>query len=430
MNLLLGPLLLLIAFLFSGIDTRTLTARDGRHGYRYRHHARPRYQDVYGRVESTGPVKYGDVHPRDYIVPDVEKNLCQDLQKCFLPSQRSTDDDTPRSITVADLKKTCDKNFHAHIKTEDVVYDYADGNNEDNKNGVVICREGRHAPVKPAEESSLVADFLTNVFSLFTDTLSDKPVGSAVLEFQSREFDEVHEQRYSAAVGNPKIAYEDGSAPERPLYRYYFADQQFTTFLEKMEQNSSPKARRFIPLYDFYEVRAAVRAGKSYRELSHKMKLKWAMLVFSKFTLRLYAERDAFSGILKLGQSDAKTPEDLAEALHSYFADVYESESCRQIARSIAEAYTKFDLFELAYLQCTGDAPYLIEEHNGQPRNIRLDHRLTNQVPAFIVDTLTILRAWQESDDAKVTARALEKAEAEITEFYENNTDKSNGECQ
>ncbi|KAI4292990.1 hypothetical protein PAPHI01_2264 [Pancytospora philotis] len=193
-----------------------------------------------------------------------------------------------------------------------------------------------------------------------------------------------------------------------------------------MEQSDSPKARRFVPLADFYTLRHAICAEADYNSLSGDLKLKWMALVFSRLTLSLYALRDVFSGILELGPNDAKAPEDIAEALHSFFVEAHGSES-GTIAEPMYELFDHFDLFELAYAGCirNTNAPlYLIEDYGAWTYKREIKEHLDAHARSFITSMLALSKAWQISRDGKITKQALESAAEEI-----NNFNRENDEC-
>ncbi|KAI4292467.1 hypothetical protein PAPHI01_1741 [Pancytospora philotis] len=430
----LYPLLLLIVFLLSGCDLRALSPKRGKHGYHHRTPRHPARYDLYVHHEGRGELKYGNTSVLEFTAPDVQSDFSRDLRRCFLPTQRKK----LRDMAPRILKWTCTYNYAKGSANDPVRPDYDAKEFSRKRNAAHGCYpEMWFYHHRPADGSPLT-DLVTNLFLLFSDTLGrterGQPSIETISEFQESEFAEVLEARYSAVMGNPKLAYDDKEQPihKKSLYSYYFEDPHFIDFLERMEQSASPNARRFVPLHDYYTLRYAVCGEVAYKDLLPELKRKWAMLVFSKFTLRLYAMRDAFFGILESRWYDSRGPEDLAEALHSYFADVYEAGS-GPIARSIAEVYTKFDLFELAYVQCTGGSdatPYLVEDHGTWALRIRLDHYMIAEVPTFLMDVLTIAKAWNDSHGAKFNAQALENAAAEISEFYEKNANRTNGNCQ
>ncbi|KAI4291503.1 hypothetical protein PAPHI01_0777 [Pancytospora philotis] len=401
---------LLLLFLFSGCDLHAVSQHDSAHDSRRWSSKHPPSYDVYAHEEGSGRLMYEDRYVHEYDMPGKKDDLEKNLQACFRPSQRHGYSTSPKAVTFKDLNQTCTQSYYWRIKDKEV-------------------GSGRSAVI----DDSTLDDVKTSLLLILVGAAYDEKLNEALMkatEFQQSQFGEVLEARFRSVVGNPKLAYDDGSDYTKSLYSYYFEDPQFTTFLKAMERSDSLNARRFISVDDYYQLGEVVGAKADYSSLSQEMKLKWTKLVFSKFALRLYALRDAYFMIVPMWGSDRRTAEDLAEDLHAYFIEVYESNGSKEIAGPVAAVYTLFDLFELAYVQCTGATPYIVESRGARASAARLDLVFSHKTASFIKDMLTIAMAWVNLPDRKITERTLTDAEQDISEFYERNIGRLHGNCE
>ncbi|KAI4293067.1 hypothetical protein PAPHI01_2341 [Pancytospora philotis] len=435
MNLLL-PLILLAMLMFNVCDLRELSKPGGKCSYHQRDR-HPLQYDLYLHDESRGRVRYADDYAFfKHYPPKTNERFSEDLKACYLPTQRDGAMVPPADVTVATLKDTCAANYVSHLDRYDVKRGDDTERRAHNKRRRQLCSKNAWKARQPDPAPDASMDLLTGLYLLFADT-PDGPQpapldNDAINEFQASTFSDVLAARFIAVVGNLKISYDDGAyVPQRFMYSYYFNDAQFIDFLERMEQSRGLQARRFVSLDNFYALRDAACSNQDYHQLPQELKLEWARLVFSKLTLRLFALRDAYSKVLGLSTYELGSPEDFGEALYSYFVELH-GEEYGEVHRAVTEMYTKFDLFEIAYVQCTGrsgDVPYLME-HARLGHAQRLDHYLSEKVPGFVTDLLTVAKAYKDSPNRKITRKGLEKAVIEIYRYHKNNTDRSNGSCR
>ncbi|KAI4293225.1 hypothetical protein PAPHI01_2499 [Pancytospora philotis] len=435
MNLLL-PLIFLAMLMLHVCDLCTLSKSGSRFGYHQRER-HPLQYDLYLHDASRGQVKYADDYAFvKHYPPRTNDGFCEDLKACYLPTQRGGAEQLPVDVSSAILRGTCAENYVSHLEGHDTKPGYGADKHAHNRRRRLVCSKKVQTGRQPDPAPDASVDLLTGMYLLFADTPGGpQPApldNDAINEFQASTFSDVLAARFIATVGNPKISYNDGRiVRQKFMYGYYFNDAQFIDFLETMDQSNDPKARRFVSLDNFYALRDAACSNEDYYQLPQELKLEWARLVFSKLTLRLFALRDAYSEVLGLSTHELGTPEDFGEALYSYFTELRES-GCGEVHRAVTEMYTKFDLFELAYVRCTsrfGDAPHLME-HGRFGHAQRLDHYLSEQVSGLIRDLLTVAKAYKDSPNGKIGREGLEKAAVEIYRYHRNNTDRSNGNCR